>query len=41
MLLKPLPQIALVDAILFLKRESDLDDNQIYRLINKIEAWIL
>jgi len=37
LLLKPLPQIALVDAILFLKRESDLDDNQIYRLINKID----
>ena len=36
LLLKPLPQIALVDAILFLKRESDLDDNQIYKLINKI-----
>ena len=37
LLLKPLPQIALVDAIIFLKRESDLDDNQIYAKINKIE----
>jgi len=37
LLLKPLPQIALVGAILFLKRESDLDDNQIYKAINKID----
>ena len=37
LLLKPLPQIALVDAIIFLKRESDLDDNQIYAKINKID----
>ena len=37
LLLKPLPQIALVDAILFLKLESDLDDSQIYSKINKID----
>ena len=37
LLLKPLPQISLVDAIIFLKRESDLDDNQIYAKINKID----
>ena len=37
LLLKPLPQIALVDAILFLKLESDLDDSQIYAKINKID----
>jgi len=36
LLLKPMPQVALADAILYLKEESDIDANAIYREINKI-----
>ena len=35
-----MPQVALADAILYLKEESDLDTNAIYRQINKIDwSW--
>jgi DNA sulfur modification protein DndB len=40
LLFKPMPQVALADTILYLKEESDLDTNAIYRQINKIDwSW--
>ena len=35
-----MPQVALAEAILFLKEESDMDVNAIYREINRIDwSW--
>tara|TARA_B100000989_G_scaffold275389_1_gene234902 strand:- start:1129 stop:2472 length:1344 start_codon:yes stop_codon:yes gene_type:complete len=40
LLFKPMPQVALAEAILYLKEESDMDVNAIYREINKIDwSW--
>ena len=42
LLFKPMPQLALADAILYLKEESDMDANAIYRDINRINwSWKL
>ena len=37
LLFKPMPQVALAKAILFLQAESDMDSDAIYRAINKID----
>lgn len=37
LLFKPLPQVSLAKAILTLKEESDMDTNEIYRKVNKID----
>ena len=40
LLFKPMPQVALAEAILFLREESDMDVNAIYREINRIDwSW--
>ena len=42
LLFKPMPQLALAEAILYLKEESDMDANAIYREINRINwSWKL
>ena len=37
LIMKPLPMIALAEAVLLLKAHSDLDTKQIYRIINNID----
>ena len=40
LLFKPMPQVALAQAVLYLKEESDMDVSAIYREINKIDwSW--